>query len=79
MLAVATATLRIMLVDDHPIVRRGLRDILVNAFTDSVIHEVGSGREAVTLVRSHPWHVMILDLRKAKGADLRAVMQYAER
>ena len=41
------ASLRVMLVDDHPIVRRGLRDILADAFTGAIIHEVGSGRDAI--------------------------------
>ena len=41
------ASLRVMLVDDHPIVRRGLRDILADALTGAIIHEVGSGREAL--------------------------------
>ena len=63
-------TLRILLVDDHPVVRRGLRDILVDAFEGAVIHEVGSGREAVGLVRSEQWTVVILDLSLPDGSGL---------
>lgn len=64
------ASLRFLLVDDHPIVRRGLRDILVDAFTGAVIHEVGSGREASALARSHQWDVVILDLSLPDGSGL---------
>ena len=63
-------TLRILLVDDHPVVRRGLRDILVDAFEGAVIHEVGSGREAVGLVRSEQWTVVVLDLSLPDGSGL---------
>ena len=63
-------TLRILLVDDHPIVRRGLRDILVDTFSGSMIHEVGSGRDALTFARSHTWDVMILDLSLPDGSGL---------
>lgn len=62
--------LRIMLVDDHPIVRRGLRDVLAETFADAVIHAVGSGREALMLVRSHDWHAMVLDLSLPDGSGL---------
>lgn len=70
--AVQQTTLRIMLVDDHPVVRRGVRDILADSLENAVIHEVGSGGEAVMLVRSHPWHVIILDLSlpDASGLDV---------
>jgi DNA-binding NarL/FixJ family response regulator len=51
-----------MLVDDHPIVRRGVRDILVDAFPASAIEEVASGGEAVSRIRSHRWDLIILDL-----------------
>ncbi len=64
------AALRIMLVDDHPVVRRGLRDTLVDAFPESVIHEVGFGREVSPLVRGHHWDVMILDLSLPDGSGL---------
>jgi two-component system, NarL family, invasion response regulator UvrY len=60
--AARPAGLRIMLVDDHPIVRRGLRDILVDAFTDATIEEVGNGTEAIAIARAQRWDIVILDL-----------------
>jgi DNA-binding NarL/FixJ family response regulator len=57
-----SAGLRIMLVDDHPIVRRGLRDILSDAFAGAAIHEVGSGQDAVAALQLHSWSVIVLDL-----------------
>ena len=56
------AGLRIMLVDDHPVVRRGLRDILIHTFDDAVIEEVGNGTDAIALARSQRWDIVILDL-----------------
>jgi DNA-binding NarL/FixJ family response regulator len=69
---------RIMLVDDHPIVRRGLRDILVDAFAGAVIHEVGSGREAIALIHSQTWHVMVLDLSLPDGSGLDVLKRVRE-
>jgi len=66
----ATVTLRIMLVDDHPIVRRGVRDILVDAFPGAMVEEVGSGADAVSLAGSHNWDVAILDLTLPDGSGL---------
>jgi two-component system invasion response regulator UvrY len=66
----AAAALRILLVDDHPIVRRGLRDILVDALGPTTIQEVGSGREAMALATEQPWDVMILDLSLPDSSGL---------
>ena len=66
----ATAVLRIMLVDDHPIVRRGVRDILAEAFSTALIEEVGSGGEALSLAQREPWDIVILDLTLPDGSGL---------
>lgn len=68
-------SLRIMLVDDHPIVRRGLRDLLADAYSGSVIHEVGSGRDALALVRSQSWDILVLDLSLPDGSGLDVLKQ----
>ena len=67
-----------MLVDDHPIVRRGVRDILVEAFPASSIEEVGSGGEAVSRLRSHRWDLIILDLTLPDGSGLDVLKRVRE-
>jgi DNA-binding NarL/FixJ family response regulator len=54
--------LRILLADDHDIVRRGLRGLLEQQPGWSVCAEAANGREAVELAREHRPHVAILDL-----------------
>jgi len=56
-------TIRVLLVDDHPVVRVGLRGML-EAFDDlAVVGEAGSGDEALTLVACLPPDVVLMDLR----------------
>ena len=62
--------LRIMLVDDHPVVRRGVGEILARAFPQAIIHEVGSGSEALTFARHQSWDIVILDLTLPDGSGL---------
>lgn len=69
------AALRLMLVDDHPIVRRGVRDILADAFPSSSIEEVGSGGEALSKIRNHRWDLVILDLTLPDGSGLDVLEQ----
>jgi DNA-binding NarL/FixJ family response regulator len=54
--------IRILLADDHAIVRRGLKDLLEAHFGWSVCAEAATGREAVDLCVEHRPHVAILDL-----------------
>jgi DNA-binding NarL/FixJ family response regulator len=61
----------IMLVDDHPIVRRGVRDILSDAFPAALIEEVGLGADAILLLLQHiRWDVVILDVTLPDGSGL---------
>jgi DNA-binding NarL/FixJ family response regulator len=74
----AVSGLRIMLVDDHPIVRRGVRDILAEAFPQAHIQEVGSGAEAIGLVQTSVWDIVILDLTLPDGSGLDVLKRIRE-
>jgi DNA-binding NarL/FixJ family response regulator len=67
-----------MLVDDHPIVRRGVTDILIAAFPESFVREVGSGGEAIALARTEPWDIVILDLTLPDGSGLDVLKRIRE-
>lgn len=73
-----SGTLAIMLVDDHPVVRRGVRDILVEAFSGAAVQEVGSGTEAVQLSRTRAWDIVILDLTLPDGSGLDVLKRIRE-
>lgn len=53
----------IMLVDDHPVVREGLRGMLAAEPDLSVIGQAGSGDEAIALARLRRPDVILMDLR----------------
>jgi DNA-binding NarL/FixJ family response regulator len=54
--------IRILVADDHDIVRRGLKDLLEERVGWSVCAEAANGREAVELALQHRPHVAVLDL-----------------
>jgi NarL family two-component system response regulator LiaR len=54
--------IRIMLVDDHEVVRRGLRAFLDSQPDFTVVAEASSGEEALTLVTQHLPDVVLMDL-----------------
>jgi two-component system invasion response regulator UvrY len=54
--------LRVLIADDHAIVRKGLRDILREASQSAVVGEASNGQEALALARSQPWDVVVLDI-----------------
>jgi DNA-binding NarL/FixJ family response regulator len=78
-MAARASSVHMMLVDDHPIVRRGVRDILVDAFPHAAIEEVGSGGEAISKARGHPWDIVILDLTLPDCSGLDVLKRVRER
>src|ERR1700685_4415932 len=58
-----TAPIRVLCVDDHPLVRKGIASILSNESDMQLVGEAGSGREAVDLFRQHHPDVTLMDLR----------------
>ncbi len=73
-------TVTIAIVDDHPVVRDGLRRILETEETFRVVGEAGDGTEAIRLVRQLQPKVALLDLfmPKASGFDVLKELQGSE-
>jgi two-component system invasion response regulator UvrY len=57
-----TERLRILIVDDHPIVRQGLRQTLADAADVGEIGEAADGQQALNLVRQSHWDAVVLDI-----------------
>lgn len=59
--------LAILIVDDHLLVRQGLKQVLSQEFRDVVIGEAATAEEALARVKSRPWHLVILDVSLPDG------------
>jgi two-component system response regulator NreC len=68
-----TPVIRIVLADDHPVVRRGLRMLLDDEADFEVVAEAGTVDEARRYVLGHHPHVLILDLNMPGGLSLPAI------
>lgn len=64
----------VLIVDDHPVVRQGLRALLEVQDDITVVGEAGDGRAAVSLATSLSPDIVLLDL-KLPGMDGIAVLQ----
>jgi two-component system invasion response regulator UvrY len=64
--------IRILLVDDHPVVRHGIRQILVDGLKNVSVGEAGDVRGARASINGDGWDVVVLDvtLPGESGLDL---------
>jgi two-component system invasion response regulator UvrY len=67
--------LKILLADDHAVVRHGVKQILDAAFPQSVFGEAQNGRELLALVRNEKWDIVVLDLTMQGGSGLDVLKQ----
>ena len=54
--------IQILIVDDHAILRRGLKEILEREFRDVSIGGAGTAEQALTQLDSEKWDLVILDI-----------------
>jgi DNA-binding NarL/FixJ family response regulator len=69
--------IRVLLADDHPVVREGLRGMLASEPDIEVVGEAGSGPEAVALAGRLRPDVVLMDLRMPGGDGVDATRQLA--
>ncbi len=62
--------IRILLADDHHIVRAGIRQLLEQAGDLRVVAEAGDGEEAQTLIQKHKPDVAVLDIQMPKASGI---------
>jgi DNA-binding NarL/FixJ family response regulator len=69
------APIRVLCIDDHPLVRKGIASILNNEADMNLVAEGGNGREAVELFKKHRPDVTLMDLRMPEMDGIGAVKQ----
>jgi DNA-binding NarL/FixJ family response regulator len=74
-----TTDTRILLADDHALVRRGVRLILDDSPGLCVVAEASNGAEAVTLARAEDVDLVILDVAMPRLTGLQAAREIARR
>ncbi len=67
--------LRILIADDHSVVRKGLRQILLDEFPTAKIEEVPDAEELIKKVMSDKWDVVVSDLSMPGRSGLDALQQ----
>ncbi len=67
--------IRVILADDHSLVRHGIRALLEKAADIEVVAEAGDGKEALELTRQHAPDVLLVDIAMPRMDGLQAIQQ----
>lgn len=71
--------LRLLIVDDHEVVRLGMRALLERHPTFTVVGEASTQEEAVTMAGEFQPDIVLMDIRLAGGSGIEACQQIKER
>ncbi len=63
-------TIRVILADDHAVVRKGIREFLTEFDEIEVIAEASDGEEAITLIDQHRPDVAVLDIQMPRRTGI---------
>jgi two-component system, NarL family, response regulator NreC len=70
--------IRVLLADDHKLMRSGLRLLIEQQADLAVVGEAGDGREAVTLAKSLKPDVLVMDISMPNLSGIEAALQITE-
>ncbi|MFA1537892.1 response regulator [Actinomadura monticuli] len=73
------ADITLLIVDDHPVVRDGLRGMFAATAGFEVLAEAADGREAVALAEELRPDVVLMDLRMPGGGGVEAITELVRR
>ncbi len=79
MAGVSTMPLRVMIVDDHEVVRNGIKALLEEAGGVTVAGEAGSVKEAIERAQWARPDVVVMDVRLADGSGIEATREIRAR
>jgi len=67
--------MRILIADDHAIVRKGIRQLLLEEYPSATIEEVGDSENLISKTNTENWDVVICDLDMPGRSGLDAMQQ----
>jgi DNA-binding NarL/FixJ family response regulator len=67
--------MRILIADDHALIRKGLKQVLADEFPQSEFGEANNAREVLSLVTSQSWDAVLLDITMPGQSGLDVLKQ----
>lgn len=62
--------MKVLIADDHPVVRKGLKDILRVSLGEVAFGEVSTAKDAIAESKGHEWDLIVLDISMPGGSGL---------
>jgi DNA-binding NarL/FixJ family response regulator len=72
---IGTQLVKILVIDDHEVVRRGVKQILEEAFTHVDVGEADTSQKGVAAIQQEPWDLAIVDVSLPDQSGLELLCQ----